>query len=165
MADMAVVRDLLKKHKVTVPAVGVYRIIKENGINLVFEDMDDSDSGLLLVKNGKATIAINDSHHPNRQRFTAAHECGHFFLHRQGDEQLFVDQSFARDATASAGTKGMEIEANRFAAQLLMPEDMVKEAVANQSLSDLDIALLALRFEVSEQAMTLRLVNLKLISP
>lgn len=46
-----------------------------------------------------------------------------------------------------------------------MPEEMVKEATANQSLSDLDISLMALRFEVSEQAMTLRLVKLGLVRP
>jgi Zn-dependent peptidase ImmA (M78 family) len=157
MADMPVVTDLLRKHKVTAPAVNVNRIIEESGVRLVFEVMDDSDSGLLLIKGGEATIAINAAHHPNRRRFSAAHECGHYFLHREGDEQLFVDQAFQRDATA--------IEANRFAAELLMPETMIRDAVANQSLSDLDIALLALRFEVSEQAMTLRLVKLSLIDP
>jgi Zn-dependent peptidase ImmA (M78 family) len=165
MADMPVVTDLLRKHKVTAPAVNVNRIIEESGVRLVFEVMDDSDSGLLLIKGGEATIAINAAHHPNRRRFSAAHECGHYFLHREGDEQLFVDQAFQRDATASSGTNRLEIEANRFAAELLMPETMIRDAVANQSLSDLDIALLALRFEVSEQAMTLRLVKLSLIDP
>jgi len=165
MTDPSGVPELLRKHKVTAPAVNVYRIIEENDIKLVFEDMDDSDSGLLLIERGKATIAINKSHHPNRQRFTAAHECGHYFLHREGDEQLFIDQAFARGATASAGTDAIEIDANQFAAELLMPEDMVKDAAVSQSLSDLDIAMLALRFEVSEQAMTLRLVKLGLVQP
>lgn len=68
MSDTPVVTELLKKHKVTVPAVNINRIIEENGIELVFEDMDDSDSGLLLIKSGKATIAVNVTHHPNRQR-------------------------------------------------------------------------------------------------
>ena len=164
MTDLSVVTDLLRTHKVTAPAVNVFRVIEENGIKLVFEDMDDSDSGLLLIEGGKATIAINKSHHTNRQRFTAAHECGHYFLHRgDGDKQLFVDQAFARGATASAGTDSIEIEANQFAAELLMPEEMVRESVGGQSLSDLDISLLALRFEVSEQAMTLRLVKLDLL--
>lgn len=163
MTDQSVVTDLLRVHKVTAPAVNVFRIIEENEIKLVFEDMDDSDSGLLLIEGGKATVAINKSHHANRQRFTAAHECGHYFMHRDGDEQLFVDQAFARGATASAGTDAIEIEANLFAAQLLMPEHMVKAAVVSESLSDLDISLLALRFEVSEQAMSLRLVKLGLL--
>lgn len=165
MTDPSIVPGLLQKHKVTAPAVNVYRIIEENDIRLVFEEMDDSDSGLLLIEGGRAIIAINDSHHPNRQRFTAAHECGHYFLHREGDEQLFVDQAFARGPTASAGTDAFEIEANQFAAELLMPEDMVKDAAVSQSLSDLDIAMLALRFEISEQAMTLRLVKLGLVQP
>lgn len=163
MTIQSVVTQLLQKYKVTAPAVDVYQIIADEGITLVFEDMDDSDSGLLLIKDGKATIAINDSHHPNRQRFTAAHECGHYFLHREGDEQLFVDQAFARDVIASAGIDSFEIEANQFAAELLMPESLIRESVSDQSLSDLDVALLALRFEVSEQAMTLRLVKLGLI--
>ncbi len=164
MSDLAEVSELLRAHKVTVPAVNVFRIIEERDINLAFEDMDDADSGLLLIEDGQATIAINSTHHPNRQRFTAAHECGHYFLHcKEGDDQLFVDQAFQRGAVAGAGTDIQEIQANRFAAELLMPEDMVRSAVPNDSLSDLDIALLALRFEVSEQAMTIRLVKLGLL--
>jgi len=164
MSDNTEVIGLLKKYKITAPAVDIYHIIKENGIHLVFEKMDDSDSGFLLIEQGRPTIAINALHHPNRQRFTAAHECGHYFLHRDGGEnQLFVDQSFQRDARASTGTNEQEIQANNFAAQLLMPESFLLNAVMQRPLSDLDIALLALKFEVSEQAMTLRLVKLGIV--
>lgn len=166
METSVIVEDILDKHQVSGPAVDVFRIIEESNIELIFEAMDDNDSGFLLIEDGNATIAINSTHHPNRQRFTAAHEYGHYCLHSNMDkDQLFVDQAFQRDVRASAGTDYKEIQANQFAAELLMPKVMVHSAIANMSLSDLDIALLALRFEVSEQAMTLRLVNLNLLKP
>lgn len=167
MSDLPEVTELLREHKVTVPAVDVFRIIEENNIKLVREEMDDTDSGFLLIQGGNSTIALNASHHPNRQRFTAAHECGHYFLHCKGakDDKFFVDQTFQRNQKAYAGTTQIEIQANRFAAELLMPEMMVVGAVGDNSISDLDISLLALRFEVSEQAMALRLVKLGLITP
>ena len=42
-------------------------------------------SGLLIRKDGSALIGVNNSEAPVRQRFTIAHELGHFFLHPTKD--------------------------------------------------------------------------------
>lgn len=159
----AQVRQLLTKHSASSAPVDVYRIIKNERISLSFEEMEDDHSGLLLVENGLAAIAVNSTHHPHRQRFSAAHELGHYILHSKGRDRLFVDKAYRRSLVSSSGTDTDEIEANRFAAALLMPDNLVKQYAGNGPITDLDISKLALKFEVSEQAMTLRLVNLNLI--
>lgn len=157
------VRQLLDRHAVNNAPVDVYRIIKDEGINLSLEEMEDDHSGVLLVEKGIAAIAVNSTHHPHRQRFSAAHELGHFILHSRGRDRLFVDKAYRRSQVSSSGTDKDEIEANRFAAALLMPEDLVRRYIGNDPITDMDIAKLGLKFQVSEQAMTLRLVNLGLI--
>ena len=57
----------------------------------------------------------------------------------------------------------MRSKANKFAAALLMPESCINEDTEDLELTDFDIFNLALRYGVSEQAMTLRLVNLEMI--
>jgi Zn-dependent peptidase ImmA (M78 family) len=113
------------------------------------------------------TIAVNKTHHPNRQRFTIAHECGHLHLHADQGDRLWVDKSYStivyRDSTSSTGDKLAEIQANQFAAGLLMPESLLNEDMT-QDLSDVDISRLAVRFRVSEQAMSLRLVSLGMLT-
>lgn len=155
--------QLLSKYSQTSAPVDVMALIEAEGIHLVIDEMDDDHSGFLLVENGVATIAINEDHHPNRQRFTAAHELGHYILHSEGRDRFFVDKAYYRGKTASEGTDSTEIEANRFAASLLMPEALVRERAQRVELTDVEIYRLSSLFQVSEQAMTLRLMNLNLI--
>ncbi len=157
--------DLLREHDVNEAPVDVFDIIRERSIGLSFEEMEDDHSGLLLVENGTAQIAINRSHHCHRQRFSAAHELGHYVLHTEGRDRLFVDTSYRRSAASSTGTDVIEIEANRFAAALLMPRFIVTRFAGDMPLTDIDINHLAMKFLVSEQAMTLRLVRLGLADP
>lgn len=159
----AKIRQLLAKHAVDSAPVDIYRIIKEEGISFSLEEMEDDHSGVLLVENGVAAIAVNRAHHPHRQRFTAAHELGHYTLHSRGRDRLFVDKAYRRSLVSSSGTDTDEIEANRFAAALLMPDNLIRQDTGENPITDLDICKLALKFQVSEQAMTLRLVNLGLI--
>ena len=83
-------------------------------------------------------------------------------------DQLWVDKAylFFRDSQSSTGDQLAEIQANQFAAGLLMPETLIRAHIEDvAALSDVDIFRLSVRFEVSEQAMTLRLVSLGLIAP
>lgn len=159
----AKVRQLLAAHSANSAPVDVYRIIKDEGIALSLEEMEDDHSGVLLVENSIAAIAVNSTHHPHRQRFSAAHELGHYILHSRGRDRLFVDKAYRRSLVSSSGTDTDEIEANRFAAALLMPENLILRSIGDELITDLDVSKLALKFQVSEQAMTLRLVNLGLI--
>ena len=154
---------VLSENGVESSPVDIFGLIENEGIRILSEEMEDDHSGFLLVENGNATVAINSTHHSNRQRFTAAHELGHYFLHTQGKDGLFVDKAFKRSAVSSTGEDKMEIEANRFAAEVLMPKKVIEEKVGDNEITDLDVYRLANEFQVSDQAMTLRLVNLGLI--
>lgn len=108
-------------------------------------------------------VAINSHHHLNRQRFTLAHEIGHFSLHLQDiGKEVHVDKkflAFARDPKSSGGFDPKEIEANSFAAELLVPRPML-EAQLRNVLVDIEddqlIKYLAKLFQVSEQMMSFR---------
>ncbi|MEQ9163174.1 MAG: ImmA/IrrE family metallo-endopeptidase, partial [Ilumatobacter fluminis] len=112
-------------------------------------------------------IVVNGQHADVRQRFTIAHELGHFLLHR--GRPVIVDHLTRahvnmRDETSSLATSTEEIAANQFAASLLMPTDWVTSAInsLDHLSSSRQVAALASTFDVSEQAMEYRLINLGL---
>jgi Zn-dependent peptidase ImmA (M78 family) len=123
---------------------------------------------------GVGEVWVNPIESERRQRFTFAHEIGHYVLHlfRDGVRE-FKDN----DATLRRGGAWNidEYQANKFAAELLMPEYLILEHGAkiiadyksqnngnNISVADFVTALSDI-FNVSKPAMTYRLKNLKLI--
>ena len=160
-------RKLLAESGTDVP-VDVNAVAGFLGLSVVEEALEDSVSGMLIVKDGHGVIGVNGHHHANRRRFTAAHEIGHYLLHRNG-ASVFVDAApvFFRDDVSSEGTDGQEREANAFAAELLMPARRVRERIEGMALDlydDTTVQKLAKSFGVSTQALTIKLVRLKMIS-
>jgi Zn-dependent peptidase ImmA (M78 family) len=166
--------DLLAKHQTQNPPVPVKKIAQAEGLMLL-ESPFPSDVSGALVRSGKVVaIAVNVSQHANRQRFTIAHELAHYFLkHNEGEDHL--DWKFTvlrRDGNSSTATDDQEIEANYFAACLLMPEEFLRRDVAQlakfngeATLNEAEIFSLARKYEVSRAAMGYRLVNLGLVDP
>lgn len=119
-------------------------------------------SGLLYRKGHTAFMAISSSEPLVRQRFTIAHELGHFFMHPNKDTFIeFRDN----EKNISRGIK--EIHANQFAAALLMPRKFIEKDVKNfknTGLASEEIKFLAKKYQVSEEAMMFRLLNLNLLS-
>jgi Zn-dependent peptidase ImmA (M78 family) len=105
-------------------------------------------------------VGVNSLHAPNRQRFTLAHEIGHVVLHRHILEgAVHVDRVLLRDRNSSTGTDQLEIQANAFASELLMPTDILENALGGRQVvldDDADVAALAKKFRVSESAMRFR---------
>lgn len=137
-------------------------------------------SGLIMYRqdHNEFGIFIEEKDHPNRKRFTFAHELGHYFLHKkllQSGAWYFLDteKSFSLfratcptqyqeiDVKEIEKEKIREAEANCFAAEFLMPKDLVEKAYHELNYN---IKELASFFRVSEQAMTFRLINLSLLS-
>lgn len=156
---------LLREFDLLRVPVDVGAVAERLGANVVFDDLEDDVSGFLLREKGVVTIAINKQHHPNRQRFTLAHECGHLYLHADKGDRLWLDKTyFFRDGSSSHGDQLAEIEANQFAAGLLMPEELIRANLTDAGpIGDGDLVRLAMRFQVSERAMTFRLISLSLI--
>lgn len=148
--------------------IDVKALAERYGIAVREGQMEENVSGMLVVKEQGAIIGVNQAHHPNRQRFTIAHELGHYFLHRHKG-RVFVDAApvFFRDAASAEGDDWQEVEANAFAAELLMPKaDLVAEvrSAPIDAFDDLALRRIAAHFGVSVQALTIRLARLGLIS-
>lgn len=163
-------QSLIESYKLAVP-VDVNFLAKQESIFIREEALEDNVSGMLVIKDEQSIIVVNANHHPNRQRFTIAHELGHYFLHRKLSS-VFFDESllFFRDEKSAQGTKFQEIEANTFAAELLMPEKVLREKLSQEPLDALDdveqsaFGELAAELQVSCQALTIRLTRLGLIT-
>ena len=156
---------LLKQHRVTRPPVPIGRIAKSLGVRVEYAPLDSELSGLAHIRDGVSIVGINALHAPNRQRFTLAHELAHVRLHRRElVNAVHVDRgSLRRDALAAAGLDPIEIEANAFAAELLMPTDFLTSALQGRSVDledDRAVLALAKRFRVSDAAMRYRLSSL-----
>ena len=162
----SVVNDILTDLSINKPSIDVVRIASHYNIKITSQTFDDDSSGFLLVKDGKAIIAINSETPINRQRFTIGHELGHYFLHVNNGDDLFLDKTlYHRNDKSSYGTIAKEIEANHFSASLLMPDKMIQQVIDEEQLDlsdDLDLLLLSKKFAVSEKAMGYRLGNLGL---
>ncbi|MGH2902054.1 MAG: ImmA/IrrE family metallo-endopeptidase, partial [Solirubrobacteraceae bacterium] len=133
------------------------RIARTLGISVIDANLSSDVSGALVKQHGQdPTILLNASDSRNRQRFSCAHEIGHYVKRSEElDEYEYVD---LRGALAANGTDPDEIWANQFAAALLMPADEV-EAFKKDKLTDIEMSL---RFGVSREAMNHRLTNLNL---
>ncbi len=122
---------------------------------------DDALRGRTIVRDGAPLIEVNVDDPPNRRRFTIAHEVGHAVLHLANSSNETISDTareLYRLSSIEPGSDPREIEANQFAAALLMPEDMVRRCHATEK----DTYRLARIFNVSEDALTYRLKNLHL---
>jgi len=111
-------------------------------------------------------IGVNSLHHPNRRRFTIAHELGHYFLHK--GIEVHIDHEYpiyvnAR-SSSSQSKDPEEVEANIFAAEILMPKIMLQDEIKDRVV-DIDddqfLRDLAKKYGVSTVAMTYRLSNIQ----
>lgn len=156
-------RELVLQFSVLSAPVPIDRIARGLGITVHYAPFDDELSGMAFIKDGKPMIGINSLHSPTRQRFTLAHEMAHHILHREKLETdgVHVDKGILRrDSLASEGTDPLEIEANNFAAELLMPEQLLNTVLdgRNVDLEDEEaVGLLARKFRVSPTALQFRI--------
>lgn len=119
----------------------------------------------MLSRGGaKLIIIVASKQSVVRQRFTIAHELGHALLHQISS--VHVDRHFTvmcRSTASSAAQDIYEIEANTFAAELLMPESLLKVDLLKLELDkedDRQLFILANRYGASSQAITYQLLNL-----
>lgn len=155
-------RALLRKHNVTRCPTNLKELCEREGIACLEKKLDDELSGMSFVKNGQRFVVVNAAHHPNRRRFTMAHEIGHHILH-SGYLALnvHVDTTvLKRDELSAEGVDFQEIGANAFAAELLMPRSQVLRYSGLDLADDDSVAEVAQKFGVSVTALTYRLTNL-----
>ena len=157
-------KELVQRYDITSAPVDVDAICLQEGIRIISMDMHEIEA---IAKKQIAgaiqrhpqfgyTILVNESDIAVRQRFTNAHELGHFFLHMdKSTQENKIITSFRMDSSPK------ERQANTFAANLLMPESLVRQEHGRMVIPVSDS--LAEIFRVSKQAMRFRLDELELL--
>jgi predicted transcriptional regulator len=137
------------------PPVNIVDIARDLGINVYEGKSKDNVAGKIIKDSklgGKSGYAIfvNQEDKPYRQRFTIAHEIAHFLKHKDLIGDGIVDDALYRSGLSNQ----IEAEANKIAAEILMPWHLVNEELNNDPKS---VKELADKFHVSESAMAIRL--------
>lgn len=163
--DMNIVRNLLNQfwdRRLPVEPIIFARALGYKVVNLTPFDPNPQNqgiSGYAAMENGIPVVAYRSTEHPNRQRFTIAHEIGHHLL---GHVRANADRCLRDDPSnySASVNKHIESDANEFAAQLIMPEEALRTLIERNGMTS--IRSLADAFSVSEAAMYYRLKNLGL---
>jgi Zn-dependent peptidase ImmA (M78 family) len=161
--------EVLRRHGIDAPPVPIEQLVKAEGAKISAEDIPSDISGFLYCGSPIPVVGVNARQPLTRRRFSMAHELGHLLMHSERLRTkggLHVDREMLklRDRNSSAGVDPEEVEANAFAASILMPRDLVMSELEAMEDSDLlddeTIRSLARRFRVSDQAITIRLNTL-----
>lgn len=143
--------------------VDVIKIANANDIKVYEGNLDKKISGAIRYKKEecKFEILVNKNDVKTRQRFTIAHELGHFFLHKDflESEELHVDIMYRAAEKETDEEKEREREVDYFAGALLMNRTLL-EKMHNENNSIQELADI---FNVSISAMTVRLDVLDLL--
>lgn len=155
-------KAIIADYGVKEPPVPIEKIVKSLGVTIQYASFDDALSGMAFVRKGISIIGVNALHHPNRQRFTIAHELGHHILHADLlQSEVHVDKVVLnRNKISAQGVDFREMQANAFAAEILMPsawlDDIINDGV---DLGDeARISALAKRLKVSTAALQFRMM-------
>jgi Zn-dependent peptidase ImmA (M78 family) len=129
------------------------------GVAINISNMETGVSGQIKRENGNYTIRVNRNEARERQRFTVAHELSHYLLHREiidNSPDGITDTVLYR----SGKPERIEFEANRLAADIVMPMPLVERLLRDEFggvVTEATIESLASRFQVSKAAMEIRL--------
>jgi Zn-dependent peptidase ImmA (M78 family) len=149
--------EIIQRYSRQAP-VDIEGFARELGVKIIKADMEDAISGEIIKSDdGDYVIRVNANHPATRQRFTIAHELGHYILHKNllgkgvNDNKAYRTTQQSKFFNPNIGSY-QETEANRFAASLLMPGDLVISEMAK----DFSVEQLAEKFKVSKLAMEIR---------
>ena len=123
----AEIAHLITRHQQEAP-IDVSAIAEELGVKIYSKALAEGVSGVIVrdVQYGTASgfaIFVARDEPSVRQRFTAAHELGHFVLHKGQIGDRIEDNYLLRSNRLS---NAQEVEANKFAAELLMPFRLIE---------------------------------------
>lgn len=133
--------DIILDLGIIYPPIDPFNIAIRLGIKTFYGDFTDNGSGSLLYENGNPYIVINRNDPYHKQQFTVAYLLGNLFTGIPGKQYDY-------------GNCKEDKLANIFAIDLLMPIDMITLYL------DKPIDMLAKMFDVSEEAIYLRVKSL-----
>lgn len=131
----------------------------DSSVEVVYEAMTGCEASLVGFRD-RAIATINPSDVRGRERFSLAHELGHWHLHRGRSFQCRVDDQ----STNLSSNRVLEKEADSFAAHLLMPTPIFKPAIAQfKHPTFQQLTQVAGTFETSILATSLRLAGINAV--
>ena len=166
--------------KVELP-VPIELIIEQTyGLEILWDDIREAPGTILLgaLSPIDRRIVLNSRHeslfyhYMGPERFTLAHELAHWIYDADDPDQMALGfeekpselYCYWRDSPGISDIQQIrEINANKLAAHLLLPEELVRSANINEVLSDLPAT--AMKWQVSQTALRIRLQELGLVRP
>jgi len=148
----AAAEKALENNFIESPPVIIHELVENYGLT-VFKATFEDKAIAAYIDFDKKWIVVNKEDAAARQNFSIAHELGHWIMH---PDQVKADENNIRifyRKPMGGETDPLEIEANAFAAYLLVPEEMLKQ---HQKKSDLELAQL---FNVSQSLIGFRRAN------
>ncbi len=147
----------IHKSKHNIP-VDLERITKDLKIEVFgTKDFENNISGKIYYneEHKEYRIVVNTNHPNTRQRFTIAHEIAHYILHKDRirENNGIVDTGLYKSNLYNY----LELEADRLAADILMPYDILMPLAEESNYDTESIETLAKKFDVSYTSMSLRL--------
>lgn len=168
-SELEIVRAHMGKEPVNVAA-----ILSDLGVAFEERPILSGESGWIECQGGNFTVVVNEAESEQRRRFTAAHELAHYLMHRDllcedGDRlHRHTDRLFGANAELNRKAplaQRHEAQANKLAAQIIMPASRIKEvwdSLDQENQTD-KIGVVAGQFGVSKAAMEIRAKTLGLI--
>lgn len=146
-------QDIILKYQNEFP-VKVGALAKELGIDVRISTLKAGISGEIRLIDAVVIIKVNRHDVKERQRFTIAHEIAHFLLHKDKISDGIIDDILYRSALSDE----LEQQANRLAADIIMPWALINKSLENISVEKVEekIELVADLAEVSLTAMKIR---------
>lgn len=147
-------REVLVENFIESPPIVIHQLAENYGLSVfkaVFED--NEIAGYLDVD--KKRVVVNQEDSEERQNFSIAHELGHWLMHRDEVEANKDDIRIIYRKPLGGENNPLEIEANAFAAYLLVPDEMFKQF---HDKTDQELASL---FIVSQSVIGFRRMNFR----
>lgn len=147
--------SILRMARINNAPVDIDKVASALKFKVVRYPFPDKLKGRVLIKDGVKVIGVNENHPVTLQRYTIAHELGHYLNGHEHHEKSFIND----DTRFYEPYFQQEKEADAFAAEILMPKFLLEKDLAELGL---DIKKLLEKYEVSEQALWIRLTSLRL---
>lgn len=157
---MVIKRDIVEKGSIP---VNIISLVIEQGLKISYFNPAQSKSTTLegvsgLLDKANKTIYINSTESAERQRFTIAHELGHYVFNHDNDKfgLNYRDGSKVKNSA--------EKQADDFAAEVLMPSPVIRKKLKEYSDARPTLSEIASLFGVSKEAMQVKLDTMGLMS-
>lgn len=168
LADLSqpvqIAKEIVSQNRSIQIPIPLEEIAYAAGIQEINEMPMDGLEGALVANPEKSEgiILIKEGARPQRQRFTLGHELGHYFIPRHGHKMSCgISDLITRDQKSLSAAQRMELEANQFSAELLMPSLLIRQYPGFRSTPSLGCVIeMAKAFDVSFEACAQRYVAL-----